>query len=161
MSEQEILAAREKLALKFGKNVRTGGKGSVRRKKKSAHKNVTADDKKLTATLKKLGATPLAGVEEVNMFKSDGKVIHFASPKVQSSMSSNTYAVSGRGETKDLQQLLPGIISQLGPDNLANLKQLAEQYTKGKANAANAADEESDDDMPDLVENFEDVSQQD
>ena len=39
--------ARAKLAEKFGESVRTGGKGSMRRKKKTSHKNVATDDKKL------------------------------------------------------------------------------------------------------------------
>ena len=33
----------------------------------------------------------------------------------------------------ELQDLLPGIINQLGPDNLANLKKLAETYQGGQA----------------------------
>ena len=33
----------------------------------------------------------------------------------------------------ELQDLLPGIINQLGPDNLANLKKLAETYQGGGA----------------------------
>ncbi|RLN46206.1 hypothetical protein BBJ29_004714 [Phytophthora kernoviae] len=87
-----ITLARERLAAKFG-DVRTGGKGTVRRKRKAVHKTATADDKKLGATLKKLGVTPIPGVEEVNLFKADGQVIHFQSPKVQASIASNT----GRG----------------------------------------------------------------
>ena len=39
------------------------------------------DDKKLQATLKKLNVQPIAGIEEVNMFKDDGKVLHFSAPK--------------------------------------------------------------------------------
>ncbi|GLE03334.1 hypothetical protein PINS_up012224 [Pythium insidiosum] len=158
----EIALARERLAAKFG-DVRTGGKGTVRRKRKAAHKATAADDKKLSATLKKLGVTNIPGVEEVNLFKADGQVIHFAAPKVQASIASNTYAVSGHCATKSLQELLPGIINQLGPDNLANLKQIAESYTAAQkaAKAAAPADDEDDDDVPDLVDNFEDVSQQD
>jgi len=135
----------------------------VRRKKKAAHKATAADDKKLTATLKKLGVTPIPGVEEVNLFKADGQVIHFASPKVQASIASNTFAVSGHSATKSLQELLPGIINQLGPDNLANLKQIAESYSAAQKAAKGAApvDDDDDDDVPDLVDNFEDVSQQD
>ncbi|GMF15978.1 unnamed protein product [Phytophthora fragariaefolia] len=133
-------------------------------KRKAAHKTATADDKKLGATLKKLGVTPIPGVEEVNLFKADGQVIHFQGPKVQASIASNTYAVSGFNQTKSLQELLPGIINQLGPDNLANLKQIAESYTAAqkaaKAASAAAADDD-DDEVPDLVDNFEDVSQQD
>ncbi|CAH0481537.1 unnamed protein product [Peronospora belbahrii] len=123
-----ITLARERLAAKFG-DVRTGGKGTVRRKRKAAHKTATTDDKKLGTTLKKLGVTPIPGVEEVNLFKADGQVIHFQAPKVQASIASNTFAVSGFNQIKSLQELLPGIINQLGPDNLANLKQIAESYT--------------------------------
>lgn len=103
--------------------------------------------------------TNIPGVEEVNLFKSDGNVIHFSSPKVQASISANTYAISGHSDTKQLQDLLPGIINQLGPDNLANLKQIAESYSANKN--ADALDADDDDQMPELVENFEEISQQD
>jgi hypothetical protein len=59
-----------------------GGKGTPRRKQ--VKKSVTAtqgDDRKLQAALKKLGTQPIAGVEEVNMFKEDGNVLHFAAPR--------------------------------------------------------------------------------
>ena len=39
------------------------------------------DDKKLQAALKKLSVQPIAGVEEVNMFREDGNVLHFSAPK--------------------------------------------------------------------------------
>lgn len=157
----EIALARERLRAKFG-DVRTGGKGTVRRKYKAPHKVTAADDKKLDAVLKKLGTTPIPAVEEVNLFKADGQVIHFVAPKVQAAISANTFAVTGHSSTKSLQELLPGIINQLGPDNLANLKQIAESYTAAqKAARAAAGDDEDDDDVPDLVDNFEDVSQQD
>ncbi len=51
----------------------------------------------------------------------------------------------------ELQELLPGIINQLGPDNLANLKKIAESYTQGAQTGATKEDE----DVPELVENFE------
>eukprot|EP01111_Echinosteliopsis_oligospora_P007824 TRINITY_DN23147_c0_g1_i1.p1 TRINITY_DN23147_c0_g1~~TRINITY_DN23147_c0_g1_i1.p1 ORF type:complete len:146 (-),score=53.03 TRINITY_DN23147_c0_g1_i1:116-553(-) len=136
----------EKLA-RLAASVRTGGPGSVRRKKKTVHKNVTVDDKKLQASLKRLGVNQIAGIEEVNLFKEDGTVIHFENPKVQASPQSNTYVISGQNETKKLQDLLPGIINQIGPDNLANLKKIAEQYTK--------RDNSADDEVPELVENFD------
>ena len=34
------------------------------------------------------------------MFKDNGEVIHFKSPKVQASLSSNTFAVTGPAEIK-------------------------------------------------------------
>jgi nascent polypeptide-associated complex subunit beta len=42
------------------------------------------DDKKLQGALKKLNVQPVTGVEEVNMFKDDGNVLHFSAPKGQS-----------------------------------------------------------------------------
>ncbi|CAN0078870.1 unnamed protein product [Ascophyllum nodosum] len=149
----EILAARERMiARRFGgaNATRTGG---VRRKKKNVHKTATSDDKKLTTTLKRIGVTNIPAIEEVNMFTDDGEVIHFVGPKVQASVGANTYVVSGQSETKKLQDLLPGIINELGSENLANLKEIAGSY--GGAEAATADD---DDDVPDLVENFEDAS---
>ena len=144
----EILAAREKLKAKFGE-VRTGGKGSVRRTKRASNKSNSTDDKKLQGTLKKMGCNPIPGIEEVNMFLEDGNVIHFINPKMQASMPSNVFVVSGHNETKPLQDLLPGIATQLGAENLLALKKIAEQ-----AYAAQSGK----DDIPDLVENFEEVS---
>ena len=34
------------------------------------------------------------------MFKDNGEVIHFANPKVQASLGSNTFAISGASDTK-------------------------------------------------------------
>ena len=70
--------------------------------------------------LKKVGVTSIPGIEEViekinlfkifiinvlllnqvNMIKDDGEVIHFNNPKVQASLASNTFAITGHSETK-------------------------------------------------------------
>lgn len=42
------------------------------------------DDKKLQGALKKLNVQPITGVEEVNMFREDGNVLHFTAPKGES-----------------------------------------------------------------------------
>lgn len=57
------------------------GKGTPRRKMKKVHKSSGTDDKKLQTSLKKLNVQPIQAIEEVNMFKEDGNVIHFAAPK--------------------------------------------------------------------------------
>ncbi|CAM9937775.1 unnamed protein product [Ectocarpus fasciculatus] len=113
----------------------------------------SADDKKLTTTLKRIGVTNIPAIEEVNMFKNDGEVIHFVGPKVQASVGANTYVVSGQSETKKLQDLLPGIINELGQENLDQLKEIAGNFPGGEAGAG-----DDDDDVPDLVENFEEAS---
>merc|ERR1719394_1436021 len=150
---EEIQAARDKLKERFAA-VRTGGPGSTRRNKLKKHQSHAADDKQLQAQLKRLGVNSIPGIEEVNMFKEDGRVLHFAAPKVQASVQANTYVVSGHGEDKGLQELLPGIINQLGPDNLASLKRIAEGFAAGgkDGDAAAAADDE---DIPDVGANFE------
>ncbi|CAJ0862480.1 3225_t:CDS:2 [Entrophospora sp. SA101] len=115
----------EKLA-KLQAQVRIGGKGTPRRKVKKVYKTVNNDDKKLQSTLKKLNVQAIPTIEEVNMFKEDGSVIHFTNPKA--SVHSNTFVINGHGEEKDLTELVPGILNQLGPDSLASLRKLAESY---------------------------------
>jgi nascent polypeptide-associated complex subunit beta len=61
--------------------VLSSGKGTPRRKMKKVHKSSGTDDKKLQTSLKKLNVQPIQSIEEVNMFKEDGNVIHFAAPK--------------------------------------------------------------------------------
>ena len=169
-ASDEMAAARQRMiAKRFGGNAgsKTGGKGSVRRKKKVASRSTAAQSAvKLSAALKKLGATNIPGIEEVNLFLDDGKVIHFVHPKVQASIGANTYIISGQSETKPLQELLPSIVSQLGMDSLSQLQSLAAQATGGAAGgtevpAALGGDaDDDDDDVPDLVEgNFEEVSE--
>ncbi|CAE7902431.1 Btf3 [Symbiodinium necroappetens] len=119
------MAARAKLAQRFDA-VRTGGKGTARRRKLAKHQTNTADEKQLQAHLKRLGLNSIPGIEEVNMFTEDGGVLHFNTPKVQAAVGANTYVITGQPENKRLEELLPGIIHQLGADNLTNLRRIAE-----------------------------------
>ncbi|KAK3706657.1 Nascent polypeptide-associated complex subunit beta [Vermiconidia calcicola] len=133
--------------------------GTPRRKVKKVHKSSGTDDKKLQTTLKKMNVQPIQAIEEVNMFKSDGNVIHFSAPKVHASVPANTFAIYGNGEDKELTELVPGILNQLGPDSLASLRKLAESYQslqKGGEGEEGKKDDD-DDEIPDLVEgeNFE------
>ncbi|XP_010540048.1 PREDICTED: basic transcription factor 3-like [Tarenaya hassleriana] len=151
---------REKL-MKMANTVRTGGKGTVRRKKKAVHKTTTTDDKRLQSTLKRIGVNAIPAIEEVNIFKDD-VVIQFINPKVQASIAANTWVVSGSPQTKKLQDILPQIISQLGPDNLDNLKKLAEQFQKQAPPGVGTIQEEDEDDVPELVagETFEGAAEE-
>ena len=56
----------EKLA-KLQTQVRIGGKGTARRKKKIVRKVTTADDKKIQSSLKKLSVNNINGIEEVRI----------------------------------------------------------------------------------------------
>lgn len=70
---------------------------------------------------------------------------------MQASIGANTYVVSGESSTKQIQDLLPGILSQLGPENIANLRKIAEQL------GAKATDE----DLPAMEEtDFEEAAKE-
>merc|ERR1712024_288031 len=140
--------------------VRIGGKGTARRKKKVVHRTATTDDKKLQSLLKKLSVNSIPGIEEVNMIKDDGTVIHFNNPKVQASLAANTFAVTGHGENKQITDLLPGILNQLGAESLTHLKKLASNVPNVDGTDGNmeAGKDDDDDDVPDLVENFDEAS---
>ena len=96
------------------------------RKKKAVHKTTSTDDKRLQSTLKRLGVNTIPGIEEVNLFQEDGKVVHFTSPKgepthhadagcacqmflasdegcaaaVQASIAANTFVISGASQLR-------------------------------------------------------------
>ncbi|XP_037088188.1 transcription factor BTF3 homolog 4-like isoform X2 [Pollicipes pollicipes] len=145
---------RDKLA-KLQEQVRVGGKGVPRRKRKVVHKTANTDDRKLQNSLKKLPVSNIPGIEEVNMIKDDSTVIHFNNPKVQASLQSNTFAISGHAEMKQITEMLPTILNQLGSESITHLKRLASSVQASGA-AGDAAD--NDEEVPDLVENFDEAS---
>uniref|UniRef100_A0A2K6BUG3 Transcription factor BTF3 n=1 Tax=Macaca nemestrina TaxID=9545 RepID=A0A2K6BUG3_MACNE len=143
---------RKKLA-KLQAQVRIGGKGTARRKKKVVHRTATADDKKLRFSLKKLGINNISGIEEVNMFTNQGTVIYFNNPKVQASLAANTFTITGHAEAKQLTEMLPSILNQLGADSLTSLRRLTEALPKQSVDG-----KDDDDEVPDLAENFDEAS---
>lgn len=78
-------------------------------------RRVCTDDKRLQSTLKRLGVNSIPGIEEVNLFKQDGSIVHFKNPQVQASIGANTYVISGSAENKKLQDLLPGESDTIPP----------------------------------------------
>ncbi|CDO54663.1 hypothetical protein DV451_001554 [Geotrichum candidum] len=142
----------EKLA-KLQKSVRIGGKGTPRRKVRRTHKSAEAEDKKIQDALKKLDAQQIPSIDEANFFREDGTVLHFNRPAVQGAAPSNTYAIHGNPQEKDLGELMPNIISQMGPESIEQLRQYAEQLAKsGALNAPGGAKDAEDDEIPELVE---------
>lgn len=136
---------------KLQEQVRIGGKGTPRRKKKVVHSTPATDDKKLQGSLKKLSVNTIPGIEEVNIIKNDGSVIHFNNPKTQASLATNTFAITGHGENKQISEMLPGILNQLGPVGLMQLKKIANDIVSSKKLAEF-------DDVPELTENFDEVA---
>ena len=82
LQKLEMPIDQEKLA-KLQSAQRVGGKGAPRRQVVKKPKGAVAggDDPKLQAAMKKLAVQPLTGIEEVNMFKADGNVLHIDAPK--------------------------------------------------------------------------------
>ena len=70
-------------------------------------------------------------------------------------MRENLLSVVGQPETKQMQDMLPDILKQVGPQQYGFLKDIIDKSGLGKAGgAAGAGDDE--DDVPPLVEgNFE------
>jgi len=99
------------------------------------------------------------------MIKDDGSVIHFNNPKVQASLGANTFAITGHAENKKITDMVPGILSQLRAENFQHLKGLGSQgFGLGSGISAEDSKDgvdgtaEDDDDVPDLVENFDDAA---
>lgn len=141
---------------KLQSQVRIGGKGTPRRKKKVVHATAANDDKKLESSLKKLSLNAIPGIEEVNMIKDDGTVIHFNNPKAKASLAANTFVITGHGENKQIAEMLPGILTQLSPEGLNHLKRLA----TGAGPVAPKSLSDDLDDVPNLIGNFDEASKQ-
>lgn len=105
---------------KLQESVRIGGKGTPRRKKKIVHATAATDDKKLQSLLKKLAVNVIPGIEEVNMIKNDGTVIHFNNPKAQASLAANTFAITGHGETVQVSVPWPSMMFYGGRAGMPN-----------------------------------------
>ena len=165
---------------------RLGGKGTPRRKvKKGGPAKTTGgvnsslfqeNDKKIANAMKKINGQVIPGIEQVNLFKDDGNIIHFAKPTgtlpnhasscalhanlcfllVQAAVGCNTFCISGFSEEKGLAEMVPGILNQLGSDSIANLRRIAESFqSRGAAAGASQATDEDDEEVPELVENFQ------
>jgi nascent polypeptide-associated complex subunit beta len=112
----EVNTAKLEMLKKQSEQVRTGGKGSVRRKHKEIHHNNDQDDQKLQQVLKKQNVRPFPDIDEVNFFMEDQTVLQFKKPKVQGSLQNNTFVVSGKSEPKSYADLLPSLMQQMGVD---------------------------------------------
>jgi hypothetical protein len=153
--DEEILKARKEFAKKFG-NTQIGGKGTQKIKHQAKHRgNKVEADKKVQAVAKKAQAKKINEVSEINIFKDDNTVIHFKKPNIEYSFKEKVSFVSGQHETKNIKELLPGIIKQLGPKQF--------EFMKDYADSIKAKDKKTEkiEEAPELVEDFETVSKKD
>lgn len=136
--------------------------GGQRIKAKKVNKSSEGDDSKIQAALQKFNPTTLTDVAEANFFRDNGTVLHFNRVGVQAAAANNTYAVTGFGQEKQITELLPGILTQLGTENLELLQKLAQSFQKNPESLAQLSGQakgEKEEDIPELVEGetFDDV----
>ena len=86
------------------------------------------------------------------MFKDDNTVVHLKRPQTQFSVRENLLVVAGTPETKQLKDMMPDILKQVGPQQYQYLKTQIDP-SGAKADAA----KDDDDDVPELVGTFEDA----
>lgn len=104
---------------------------------------------------------PKVRITSLYWYKTSGTDSQYVNT-VHAAISANTFAIYGTGHVKELTELVPGILNQLGPDSLASLRKLAESYQaiqqgqqRPTGAGATAEEDDDDDDVPDLVENFD------
>ncbi|CCH57834.1 hypothetical protein TBLA_0A00340 [Henningerozyma blattae CBS 6284] len=145
--DQEKLAKLQKMSA----NNKVGGRRKFT-KKPSSSSSSNKDDTKLVAEMAKMNAVTVDNVAEANFFKDDGNVIHFNRVGVQTAEKFNTSVFYGAPQTKPLQQMFPQILSQMGPEALQALTQLASQLEKNDAAKKAGSEEKADEAIPELVE---------
>ena len=119
--KQKVLAARAKLAKKFGKSSKIGGKGTQKRKNVYKKKKVNTD-KTIKNLTSKLGAQKLPDITNINLFTDDNKVIQFKTPEVFGSFQNQTIIVTGQSQTNDIKDCFADVITEIGPKQLEELK---------------------------------------
>uniref|UniRef100_A0A8D0UVU2 Transcription factor BTF3 n=1 Tax=Sus scrofa TaxID=9823 RepID=A0A8D0UVU2_PIG len=149
---------REKVAKLQTQAYKIGGKGTAHRKK-VVHRIATAHDKKLQFSLKKLGVNNISGIEAANTFTNQGTVIYFNNTKVQSSLAANTFTITGHAETKQLTEMLPSFLKQLGTDNLTSLRRLAEALPNLTLEAINSRLNDTEEKIIDLEGRIMEITQ--
>ena len=124
---------------------------------KTTSRSSSIDEKKLQATLKRLHVQHIPGIEEVNIVKGE-QVVHFKNPKVSASIQANTYVVTGQAQDRTLAE----VVASGGMGRMPDMRMIQEMIAKmgggvpGMPRVAEGA--EDDEEVPDLVENFEAAS---
>eukprot|EP00818_Percolomonas_sp_WS_P008062 CAMPEP_0117439602 /NCGR_PEP_ID=MMETSP0759-20121206/2649_1 /TAXON_ID=63605 /ORGANISM="Percolomonas cosmopolitus, Strain WS" /LENGTH=157 /DNA_ID=CAMNT_0005231321 /DNA_START=9 /DNA_END=482 /DNA_ORIENTATION=- len=128
---------------------KSGGRG-VRRKHVVVKKSGD-ESSKAQQVMRKLNASLIPDIDEVNFFMDNHTIMHFTKPKVHAAVQSNAFVISGRSEQKSFQELLPQILEQLQPADFGNLQQMRNVLESGDV------EKEGNEDLPE-VESFDQVS---
>jgi nascent polypeptide-associated complex subunit beta len=146
-SKHKFEVNHEKLALlkKNSELVRTGGKGTARRKIKKVTKSAN-EDPKVKNTLKKLNVRPLPDIDDVKFYMEDQSVLEFKNPRVQIQQQTSTLVVQGKFVKKTMDEVAPDLMKQMGmtESDFASLQQQTETEEK------KTEGDKKDDDLPEL-----------
>jgi len=127
----------------LAKGVRTGGKGTVRRKfKEVRHSAGAVNDQKLQDQAKKMNFKTIPDIEEVSFWMDDNTSTQFSKPKVQALMGSNAFIITGKAEKKSEADSVVSTLQNLGASP-EQLRELAKKVSE--ARKSDEADE-----IPDL-----------
>ena len=83
------------------------------------------------------------------MFRDDNTVLHMRKPKVEYSFREQLLVLQGNPETKNLKDMMPEILKQVGPQQFGYLKDIISQAANP---SAAVAEEDEDDGPPPLVQ---------
>eukprot|EP00413_Alexandrium_margalefii_P029002 CAMPEP_0204576426 /NCGR_PEP_ID=MMETSP0661-20131031/41768_1 /ASSEMBLY_ACC=CAM_ASM_000606 /TAXON_ID=109239 /ORGANISM="Alexandrium margalefi, Strain AMGDE01CS-322" /LENGTH=155 /DNA_ID=CAMNT_0051585173 /DNA_START=1 /DNA_END=468 /DNA_ORIENTATION=+ len=128
-------------------------KGAPRRTKKIVPKNSGGDEKKLQSVLKKLQVNPVGAIEKVFFVYDNDKIQVFDQPKVGAGQKQNTFVVAGKSEMKNASEV--EMKTKWTESDMAEILQRQMQQ-RGMHMPDN-----NDDQIPDLVDNFDDVADED
>lgn len=156
--DETMEQARQKLRDRFGAGgTQVGGKGTARRKKRTQKQAVSVDVKKIQSVTSRFRCQNFPAIGEVAMMRRDETCLYFSNPKLQASVATNTYILTGNPQEKHIRDL-PQQINHMDLSAFLNdpkFKKLLEESQTSRVKMASAED----DDIPDLVENFEDVEE--
>lgn len=149
------LAKLKKLSSK-NQTVKVGGKRINKKPSTSAATSAyLLETEKLTTMMKAKNGHTLPDVQEINFFCDDGEILHFentliSKPTVMQSEAGNFTAITNaKYQVKTVTELLPGIIKQVGVQNMDLLQKATKELMKkfeatGLKESKNKVDREDD-----------------
>lgn len=111
-----------------GVGMKTGGKGSWRRKVKKTTSTANAGDKVWLAA-QRAGCRDIGEIDSASMIlASEGQdAIHFTKPELAIDMRANTYVLHGKAEKKPVVEVLTEMLAGIGADKLKNAPKADEE----------------------------------
>ena len=127
--EDELVLQVDELKLealrKLGQSLRLGGRGTARRKFKSVRKGTSKmDDVKSQNALRKAGLNPVSEIENIEMYKEDGTVLSFKSPKLLSNGQANTFCIHGSYTERKAPKPTEAQLAAKAFDQLSDIEKL-------------------------------------